>query len=592
MKVGSKFKRENVKRKKNQAKKTITENSKRFLLVHKLILVVLGIVSISIISGMLLLSSNQTVKQEVYSINELTDVKDKYTSVINGINQIGLFQYDLLIDGYSETKANRLGNEIEKINNQVLEIDEFMKSDSELEAYYSHLSDGLEQFNYVYENLLSEPFVGERANRIRVEAGQRITRALQTVEAAHSRIQPYFDRHFDENVTVLNDTLNESKQTLLAAIIITTLVSFSIVFIFARNLNKGIAAISRRIEAYRKGDFTYEATMKRKDEIGEIDAGLATMADQLANALKANIESSKEMLEVSIDVGNHTQLNQKASNQIEQLANVFKTDARQQLDYATSISAVTEQASVSSQEIEQAANSISRKMEEMNREANGGTTYMIEMSESITKAVAETNELSRNITEIVSSMDEITNFMGEIETITGQTNLLALNASIEAARAGTAGKGFSVVANEIRNLSNQTNDFADQIKKIIENTQGNTLHFMKQFESFKNVVQTVVSTSDDVVHIFKEISSKNSDLTNENIEIAEAIQDISAGLQEVASSTEELVESASKLVGSSVEITNFTTEQSKISSELVTNMKRLERVADKVKESTGNIKIK
>ncbi|WP_419095558.1 methyl-accepting chemotaxis protein [Alkalihalobacterium alkalicellulosilyticum] len=298
------------------------------------------------------------------------------------------------------------------------------------------------------------------------------------------------------------------------------------------------------------------------------------------------------MLEVSIDVGNHTQLNQKASNQIEQLANVFKTDARQQLDYATSISAVTEQASVSSQEIEQAANSISRKMEEMNREANGGTTYMIEMSESITKAVAETNELSRNITEIVSSMDEITNFMGEIETITGQTNLLALNASIEAARAGTAGKGFSVVANEIRNLSNQTNDFADQIKKIIENTQGNTLHFMKQFESFKNVVQTVVSTSDDVVHIFKEISSKNSDLTNENIEIAEAIQDISAGLQEVASSTEELVESASKLVGSSVEITNFTTEQSKISSELVTNMKRLERVADKVKESTGNIKIK
>ncbi|WP_026675079.1 methyl-accepting chemotaxis protein [Alkalihalobacterium bogoriense] len=565
--------------------------SKRFPLVFKLLIVVIGIVLISSLSGVFLLASNNTVQKEVQNLNQLTTTKDQYTNINNSINQIGLIQYDLLTDGYTDTRVRVLKEEIEKVDTELKDIEEFMTQSDDIASYYQHLQSGFDQFVYIYENLLAEPFVGERANRVRVDASQRITKALQTTEGAHSRIQPYFDNAFDENVAVVNEALKRNQQTLFVTVISIGFVSLLILVLFARNLNAGISLILKRIEAYRNGDFTFDANMTRRDEIWDINEGLKIMADQLTDSLHSNIKASEEMLVVSNDVTNRAKLNQEATGKIEELAGLFRQDAQKQLDHATSISAVTEQSSVSSQEIEYAAMSINKKMVEMNEGAKDGSSQMIEMSKTIKAASEETKALSQNMKEVVSSMDEVSKFMTDIEGITGQTNLLALNASIEAARAGEAGKGFSVVANEIRNLSNQTNSFSEQIKTIILRTQGNTVQFMEQFATFEQIVQSVVSTSDEVREIFNEISKKGSNLSVENKEITEAIQAISTGLQEVAASTEDLVESASVLVERSEEITACTTEQITVSGDLVGNMNRLEAVANKVKESTKKFTI-
>lgn len=183
-------------------------------------------------------------------------------------------------------------------------------------------------------------------------------------------------------------------------------------------------------------------------------------------------------------------------------------------------------------------------------------------ADNVTKASAETQQV---IELLISRVDDVERFIGAILNISNETNLLALNASIEAARAGDAGKGFSVVAQEIRELSEQTKDATNNITEIIallnEGIDITKKSISHSVESVKRQNEMIVNTK----RRFEEINDSVNILTNN-------IQQTEGGMREIISASSNISESVTQLSATSEEIAAASTEGAKTTEVTMENM--------------------
>ncbi|WP_413374791.1 methyl-accepting chemotaxis protein [Alkalihalobacillus sp. 1P02AB] len=563
----------------------------RFLLKHKLLVVVFSIVVINVAFVTMLFMNNQQVQKEVANMNAALHVKDDYFSMVQNIQQVGLIQYDILTGNYTNNRVNELEAKHLIANEMLTKIDPFMESQPNLQGYFELLKSVEAEFQNISELYLSEPIFGERAQRITTEASTRITNNLIDLERATNPIDEYFTENMTAHIEALNDRMTTSSVLLIIATLSLTIISFMIIFLFGRHLNDGVLKIFKRIEAYKNNDFSYRHDIKRTDEIGQIDQSLIQMAQNMTKTLKINLDSSSQTSTIVEDVLHQSKQNQKASKKIEDYTSELKQDINAQLEHVTSISAITEESATSTQAIQNSVSYIKNQTEQMNSIAADGKLQIEQMAKSIQETATETSQLSQSIQAVVAQMKEVSRFMEQIDKITEQTNLLALNASIEAARAGQAGKGFAVVANEIRLLSDQTHQFSQHIKKTIHSSESKTKLFMEQFLSFSSFVQTIVSKSNEAATLFATINEQGAEIEKNQFEINESINEISLGLEEVAQSTQDLVESASSIFEKTNTIQSYTNEQLLTSNHLLNSMLELENTSKDLKESSLAFKL-
>lgn len=204
------------------------------------------------------------------------------------------------------------------------------------------------------------------------------------------------------------------------------------------------------------------------------------------------------------------------------------------------------------------------------------------LREKSSRAKESTDEVNAIIEDMYENSLQISNISDALTAITSQTNLLSLNASIEAARAGTAGQGFAVVASEIRSLAEQSKVSTEEIKKIIENIQSKAA---KAAESIKDTKQAVgeqdvavVETQEIFNHILeaiKEMSVKVKEIrsailnTNENKEsLLTAIENISSVSQETAASSQEVTASTEEINATMEEFSRHSGELKTVAEQL------------------------
>lgn len=173
-------------------------------------------------------------------------------------------------------------------------------------------------------------------------------------------------------------------------------------------------------------------------------------------------------------------------------------------------------------------------------------------------------EISTSISELSAENDKIVNILGTLGEITDQTNLLSLNASIEAARAGEAGKGFAVVADEIRNLSDSSAQFTDEIHSILDGVEAKTKQVTDEIaqgqesvEECNNYVkevgesfQVVRSNSDEILAKARDIEEQSNSLQTLLNNTLDNVNDISANVESTSDAMEKISESISNLNGS------------------------------------------
>ena len=350
------------------------------------------------------------------------------------------------------------------------------------------------------------------------------------------------------------------------AILLTTC---GIIFVLAGYATKPIQMLLSAANRISKGDLTIRnINIKSKDEIGNLGKafeGMVTNLQEVINKIKEHSlrvsESSREMIDVC-----------------EQQASVATTTAENVNEIAEGtfqMSSNIDKISLNMNALDQAMKDIGKKSNTVSLAINDASNYSGNGSEALLKVNSSINNIQHSVnytSKVINKLGEHSRAIGEItdviKGISEQTNLLALNAAIEAARAGEQGKGFAVVADEVRKLAEQSGTAAEQVSALINGIQKETENAImvmnkginevdggstviheanRYFELIFKAIQEISTNMNDVGDSIDNMNKSGKDVfinLNDMIEFSEKVagetQGISAAIEEQVASIEEL----------------------------------------------------
>ncbi|MGR5095820.1 methyl-accepting chemotaxis protein [Vibrio maritimus] len=257
-------------------------------------------------------------------------------------------------------------------------------------------------------------------------------------------------------------------QTALMIVLFVALLMFA-----AKTMLKQTNYLSDAIKRMADKDLTVPVIMDCKDEYGDVARELERTRAQLQDIIKTQVATSQELATLTevmtLSMSETKESSQEEFQEIDQLATAMS-------EMSSTVQTVADHANNASQLTEQA----SGQAETGQRFVQGTVTKMSELSNDISASAAAVNQVEERV-------ESIGSVVGTIQGISEQTNLLALNAAIEAARAGEAGRGFAVVADEVRNLAQRTQQATVEIQEMISQLQSSANSAVELME--KSVVE-------------------------------------------------------------------------------------------------------
>ncbi|MFM2476562.1 Cache 3/Cache 2 fusion domain-containing protein [Celerinatantimonas sp. MCCC 1A17872] len=293
---------------------------------------------------------------------------------------------------------------------------------------------------------------------------------------------------------------------LLLGIILVVITSFLVRNIIGKPLRLYVSAIHNIAEG--EGDLTQRFDANRKDEFGDMAKGF----NRLLERIHATIKESK--------VAAHEVAN--ASNRLFELADKSSQSIKEQNKDTEQVASASHQMSLSAQEIADNTNNAQEHAQNANQDAqNVGQTLnnTIHGIENQATTIQNTSEI---VQELVSASDNISSVLKVINDIADQTNLLALNAAIEAARAGEHGRGFAVVADEVRQLASRTQSSTQEIHSMIEQLQSSANKTSAQIETNKEMALESVTQAKTAGEVLATVLGSVDKISQLNSQIATA----------------------------------------------------------------------
>ena len=377
----------------------------------------------------------------------------------------------------------------------------------------------------------------------------------------------------------------------IAAIII----AFFLVTFIARRIADPIKKSAEYLNQIATGDFTVDVNeryLTSKDEIGIIAASIKKMQDSLRNLI-VNItnEASNIQRNVTDVVTNITKLNdnmESMSTTTEELAAGTEESA-----------ASAEEISATSQEIKEAVHTIADNSQkgaiaagDISKRAEVTKLNINQSQQKASEILNETKQKLEKAIEDSKVVEQINVLTESIMAITSQTNLLALNASIEAARAGEIGKGFSVVADEIKDLANKSKSAVLEIREVTERVISSVENLTNSSNTLLNYVSTDVD--DDYKSMLDVAAKYNNDakFVDELVSgFSATSEELSASIENIISSIDSIATAANQSAEDTSDIAGRVSEARQQSNDVMTLVKEAEASADNLKNAISVFKI-
>ncbi|KMV31986.1 chemotaxis protein [Photobacterium swingsii] len=389
-------------------------------------------------------------------------------------------------------------------------------------------------FAHADTSLLNKP-VNAKDRDLTFDLLQRLARSGQvsqqdiTGNESYVFVAPIQGTNLNTVIVIDHDSVVAPLYTSLYEQLFTTLLAVIVcVFLFnmlCAYLFKPLQQVSGALAliAQGGGDLTQRIDIDTNDEVGDLARNFNRFVASL-QTLIGHIRAQGEEL-------NHT--SEAAERRAEQSALELN---RQQDEITLVATAVTEMASAT-QEIASHAEQTARAAQDSTSHTTSGHALVTQSRESINNLATEVNEATQVIGELNSHAQGINSILSTIQGIAEQTNLLALNAAIEAARAGEQGRGFAVVADEVRVLSQRTHTSTEEIQSMIATLQTTTSKAVGLMETSTQLAQCSVDDADQATAALDQISGSVASISDMATQIATAAEEQTHVTDEITQNT-------------------------------------------------------
>jgi methyl-accepting chemotaxis protein len=449
-----------------------------------------------------------------------TDVKFAAAYILGQIESI---QYTVN-DFFDQNDRGALDDLIKSMNSNLQGAKDKLSNleDENIELLIQEIEDHIFSDQGVVRAYYNYLLFQERGKTLATE----LSATMSSINVSTSTLLDEASQARDSALNQAKDAVNWSVSSAILVIIVSVIIAILVATWVSRSIKTPLSIVMDVLGKIAEGDFTLRAEIKSKDEFGE----LSRWVNDLANKLESVI---REIRQVSVEVASSAQTGVVTAEQSKELMS-------SQNDMTTSVaSAMTEMAAT----VLQVANSAETTLEQVQTvdvKATENRTQMDANINTIQTLADEIESSSKVVNELNVYSQDIGKILEVIQDIAEQTNLLALNAAIEAARAGEQGRGFAVVADEVRTLATRTHSSTEEIQKVISRLQQGVKETVSSMTLSQTSAQQSVSKAKEVGQSLQEMQVFVTDIRDLSTQIAAAAEQQSAVAQEISENVHDI----------------------------------------------------
>lgn len=467
---------------------------------------VLLAILLSILTFSLIQLNNNTYllteeESAINTLSELSLVKDKMMDL-----ELSSTEFVLLLQDKKKAQREQAYKELVAVLKNI-QHKEIKVISPDLEKYYSQLKKSTTY--YIDDDKLNGSISLLAAN-------QTSAKIKKIINAEYNKYKK-IELELVQKVYVSNKHVNFSIYTLLAVMLIA---GIGIPLFIANTISSAIVKLQATVEDIEQsGDLTKQANVKSNDEIGILSISFNRLVKNLSNIVLDVKQKSDQLASSSEKLSTITE--QTSSGIIKQ------TDEIAQV--ATAMN-----------EMSSTVTEVSNNAQHASESAEEGNLAAITGGDTVKKTIAAINDLALGVEQssgviekLKGDSENIGTVLDVIKTIAEQTNLLALNAAIEAARAGEQGRGFAVVADEVRTLAQRTQKSTIEIETLVEALQSGAQQAVNVMEQSRDKAKNTVRQAEQAGDSINAITASVSNILDMNVQIACAAEEQSATTEEI-----------------------------------------------------------